>query len=109
MKKIIASILLASLCVTPALADPYRGHYEHREHHDHDGVSTGGAVAIGIGALLLGAIIADSNRTRPREDRYERQYVPQTFCQNEYARDQYGNLVYDYYGRVQIVQRCWQQ
>ena len=108
MKKIIASILLSSICVTPAYADPYREHYRH-EHSRRGGVSTGGAVAIGIGALLIGKLISDATRDERQEELYERQYVPRTVCQNEYARDRYGVPLYDYRGRLQLIQRCWQE
>jgi hypothetical protein len=108
MKKIIASILLASICVTPAYADSYREYHRH-EYRDRSGVSTEGAIAIGIGGLLIGALIADATRDEGRNDRYEQRYIPRTVCQNEYARDRHGVPIYDYRGRLQMIQRCWQE
>ena len=56
MKHFIAAILALSL-TTPAIArDRHYNNYRH-EHHDR-GVSTGGAIAIGIGALILGSALA---------------------------------------------------
>ncbi len=108
MKKIVSFITMAAMLAvsTPAFAEhrnrdyrwgndrnihsPYRGHHHRRDR----GVSTGEAVAIGIGALIVGSIIADNNnRRRNREvvvvERYEPQ--PRQVCQDVIQRDYYGN------------------
>ena len=114
MKKLIATIAAVSMLVTPALAEARgRDHYDSgRHHHRERGVSTGGAIAIGLGALILGGALANSNRQRqPRyqDPRYEPQYQPQYVCQNEYVRDYSGNYILDQYGRAIFNQRCWYQ
>jgi len=91
---------------TPALADHRRfdprwgvdhGGRQHpgtwRGHRDR-GVSTEGAIIIGLGALLVGKAIADSNnRRREREviivERYPQQ--PRQVCQDVVQHDYYGN------------------
>jgi hypothetical protein len=107
MKKIVSLITMAAMLAvsTPAFADhrqrdyrwgndrnvhsPYRG-----QHNRRGGVSTEGAIIIGIGALLVGKAIADSNnRRREREvivvERYQPQ--PREVCQDVIQRDYYGN------------------
>jgi hypothetical protein len=117
MKKLIAIVAAVSMLATPALADAHGRNDGQRHRH---GVSTEGAVAIGLGALILGGAIASSNRqrsTRTQEPRYEPQYQPQYqapvqyqyVCQNEYVRDYYGNYILDQYGRAIFRQRCWYQ
>lgn len=122
MKKLIATIAAVSMLVTPALAEARHrdNHNRIEQHHRDRGLSTGGAIAIGIGALILGSAIASSNRqrqTRTEEPQYEPQYQPQYqapvqyqyVCQNEYVRDYYGNYILDQYGRAIFRQRCWYQ
>ena len=117
MNKFISTVTMAAvlLTATPAFADhknrDYRwgvdhGHSQqvsHRRHHrDYDrhrnrnrGVSTGEAIAIGVGGLILGAAIASSNKRTPRVvEQYE--YPPQNrpsqyVCQDVIQRDYYGN------------------
>lgn len=98
MKKLLSAIAVTSMLLgsTAAVAHDnyrhgYRG-YEHRyEHRRHDhrrdrGVNTGEAVAIGLGALILGAAIANSNR-----ERRERVQV----CEDVVKYDHYGNQYYE--------------
>lgn len=113
MKKIVSLItMVAMLAVsTPALADrgqrdyrwgndrnvnsPYRGHHHRRER----GVSTGEAVAIGIGALVLGAVIANNNRNE-RQPSYHEHRKPTKVCKDI--------VEYDYYGNPYVANRsCW--
>lgn len=113
MKKIFLALAALSMTATPALADG-RGRGEYNGGRHHHGVSTGGAIAIGLGALILGGALANSNRQRydQRYDpRYEPQYQPQPqyVCQNEYIRDYNGNYILDRYGRAMFTQRCWYQ
>lgn len=116
MKKIVSIIAAVSMLAvsTPALANhdrdfrwgndrnvnsPYRGHWNQRR----GGVSTEGAIIIGLGALLIGKAIADdNNRRRNREviivDRQRRQ--PPQGCQDI--------IQYDYYGNPYVAdRRCW--
>jgi hypothetical protein len=109
MKKFVATIAAISMLAMPAVAEAHGRNDGHR--HRHGGVSTGGAVAIGLGALILGSAIANSNRRNQQvyEPRYEPRYEPQYVCQNEYVRDYNGNYILDRYGRAIYTQRCWYQ
>ena len=121
MKKIVSLITMAAMLAvsTPALAGGRNHDYRwgvdhggrthtvsHRGHRHRDrGVSTGGAVAIGLGALILGAAIANNNRNPRVVERYEypvhrrqQQYVCQDVIQH------------DYYGNPYVAGRnCWYQ
>lgn len=112
MKKIVSAIVLAAmLCTsTSAFARDYhqRWSHSHSNHRHHDrGVSTGEAVAIGLGALIVGAAIASS-----KNNRYER-YEYRNDYRNEYRPRQYvcqAVVKYDYYGNPYVVGRnCWYQ
>lgn len=94
MKKIIAAVLLASICVTPVYANHDRD-YVYHDHRNRGGVSAGGAVAIGIGAIILGAVIADSRRDDRPVIVQQRPYYPQhqQVCETIESRDYYGNLL----------------
>lgn len=105
MKKFIASLIAVSMIATPALAQrsdrQYKSYerYERYERHHRKGVSTGEAVAIGLGALILGAAISKNNR-REREVIYQ-DYRTQV-CQDI--------VKYDYYGNPYVAGRnCWYQ
>lgn len=119
MKKLISSIIAGAMLMTsmPAMArdhrwgvdsnrhspyyDGYREHHHrHRDHRDR-GVSTGGAVAIGLGALIVGAMVANSQR---REREQPRAYVESTpvwttvqDCVDVRKLDYYGNVYYERY------------
>lgn len=117
MKKIVSLITMTAMLAvsTPAFADhrqrdfrwgndrnvhsPFRGQWQQRR----GGVSTEGAIIIGLGALLVGKAIADSNnRRRNREvivvDRNQPQ--PRQVCQDV--------VQYDYYGNPYVAGRnCW--
>ena len=117
MKKIVSLITMAAMLAvsTPAVANhnrdfrwgndrnvhsPYRGQHQwqHRQHR-RGGVSTEGAIAIGIGALILGSAIAN-NRRNNRNVIIDRQ--PQQVCQDV--------VQYDYYGNPYVAGRnCWYQ
>lgn len=118
MKKFIALIAAVSFLAVPVAAEARgRDHYNNynRHHHRDRGVSTGAAVAIGLGALILGGAIANSNRQRqqryvdPRYDPYYQNQQLTYVCQNEYVRDYNGNYILDQYGRAMFNQRCWYQ
>ena len=120
MKKIVSIITLAAMLAvsTPAFAGhrdrDYRWGVDHggrqhsgsyRHHRRDRGVSTGEAVAIGVGALILGAAIANGNRNSRVVERHEyRDYrrQPQYVCQDV--------VQYDYYGNPYVAGRnCWYQ
>jgi hypothetical protein len=65
------------------------------------GVSTEGAIIIGLGALLVGSAIANSNnRRRDNVVVVERDRQPRQVCQDIVQRD--------YYGNPYVVDRqCW--
>jgi hypothetical protein len=113
MKKIVSLITMAAMLAvsTPALANhnrdfrwgndrnvnsPYRGLHHRRDR----GVSTEGAIAIGLGALILGKAIADNNnRRRQNEVVVIDRHAPQG-CQDI--------IQYDYYGNPYVAyRRCW--
>ena len=122
MKKFILALAALSMVATPAMAQnrdhrwgvdsnrhsPYYGqtrsnHRDHDRGHHRGRVSTGEAVAIGIGALILGAAISNSNRNTRVVERYEYpQRQPQYVCQDV--------VKYDYYGNPYVAGRnCWYQ
>jgi len=113
MKKIVSLITMAAMLAvsTPAFAErgqrdyrwgndrnvhsPYRDHTRVRDRRR--GVSTEGAIAIGIGALILGSVISNNRRNNGVviENRQPRQV-----CQD--------NVQYDYYGNPYVAGRnCW--
>lgn len=117
MKKIVSLITAIAMLATsaPALANhdrdfrwgnnrninsPYRGLHDRNRNR---GVSTEGAIIIGLGALIAGKAIADSNNRRRNNngavvDRNPRR-APQG-CQDI--------IQYDYYGNPYAVdRRCW--
>jgi hypothetical protein len=115
MKKIVSLITMAAMLAvsTPALANhkqrdyrwgndrnvnsPYRGHHYRR------GVSTGEAVAIGIGALIVGSVIADRNNRRR-----EREVIIVDSQQPRAPQGCQDIIQYDYYGNPYVVgRRCW--
>lgn len=118
MKKFILALTALSMIATPAMAQnrdyrwgvdsnrssPYygqtRGGHRDYDRGHHGRVSTGEAVAIGIGALILGAAIANNNR-RERAAPVYQEYRTQV-CQDI--------VKYDYYGNPYVAGRnCWYQ
>lgn len=111
MKKFILALAAMSMIATPAMAQYRNGHNRSYERHDtykrhhRDRVSTGEAVAIGIGALILGAAIANSNNRNTRVERYE---YPNHRRQTQYVCQDV--IQYDYYGNPYVSGRnCWYQ
>jgi hypothetical protein len=124
MKKIMSTIAaIAMLAVsTPALANhnrdfrwgndrnvhsPYRGQHHHRR----GGVSTEGAIIIGLGALLAGKAIADSNNRRRQNEVVviERQRQQDVVVIERRAPQGCEDIIqYDYYGNPYVAdRRCW--
>ena len=111
MKKFILALAALSMVATPAMAQ-YRGgqhrgydRYERHEGNRHNrGVSTGEAVAVGIGALILGAAISNGNRN----NRYERYEQPNNRRAYQYVCQDV--IQYDYYGNPYVAARnCFYQ
>ena len=123
MKKIVSLITMAAMLAVsaPAFADhrqrdyrwgndrnvhsPYRGQNRVAVRDRNRGVSTEGAIAIGIGALILGSAIANNNRRRNNDvvvvERYPQQ--PQQVCQDVIRYDTYT-------GNPYVAGRnCWYQ
>lgn len=100
MKKFLSTIAVASMLFSSTAAMAHGNHrhghhgYENRHYDQHrrhrGGVNTEEAIAIGLGALILGAAIANSNRER-RE--------PVQVCED--------TLRYDYYGNRYYERRCY--
>ena len=107
MKKLLASIIAVSMIATPALAQRsdrhYNGYnnYERSYHHKRHrkGVSTGEAVAIGLGALIIGSAIAKNNRNTTVVERYD---YPPVRTQTQVC---YDVINYDYYNNPYVVRR----
>lgn len=75
IKSIVSGLIAVSVLVTPVAAEA-RGRDNDRGGRHHSRISTGEAIAIGVGAFILGAA-ASSKRTEDRNvDRevYDREY-----------------------------------
>lgn len=114
MKNIVSLITMAAMLAvsTPAVAGgrnhDYRWgndrnvHSPYRSQHRRGGVSTEGAILIGLGALIVGSAIANNNRRRNSEvvvvERNQQQ--PRQVCRDV--------VEYDYYGKPYVAGRsCW--
>lgn len=70
IKKLFLALATISMVATPIAASAHdrkadRGrHVEHRKHRG--GINTGEAIAIGLGAVILGSVISNSNRRERR-------------------------------------------
>lgn len=105
MNKLIAIIAAASMLATPVVAE---AHGRRDDGHRHRGVSTEGAVAIGLGALILGAAISNSNRNARTVERYEHREYREYRRQSQYVCEDV--VKYDYYGNPYVAGRnCWYQ
>jgi hypothetical protein len=124
MKKIVSLITMAAMLAvsTPAVANgrhndnrwgvdsnrnsPYHGRHHRNNNRNNNRINTGEAVAIGIGALILGAAIANNNRNRQVVERYEypqQRRQPQQVCQDVIRYDTYT-------GEPYVAGRnCWYQ
>lgn len=92
MKSIIA-VFLALVVATPAIAgsrhhNPYR---VDNHHHHRSRISTGDAIAIGIGGIILGAAINEANKAKEKEIIVVKQQKcdPVTII----VQDQWGNVL----------------
>ena len=73
-KSIVSGLIAVSVLATPVVAEA-RGRGDHRveRNHHRSRISTGEAIAIGAGALILGAALGSRNREVEREV-YDREY-----------------------------------
>lgn len=100
MKKLITVMFLLSMLASPVLAgEHYRGndHHDHFRHH-HDGIDPGAAAIIGLGGLMLGAVINEqSHRYDPPPVYYyppSRPIYVEPRCVIYETRDRFGYLLY---------------
>jgi Ni/Co efflux regulator RcnB len=121
-KSIISSIIAVSVLATPVVAEA-KGRGEHRtERHERNRgnhINTGEAIAIGLGALILGAAIGGSKREQYEEESYEDRPVYARPRYDYRGRDAYYRrdrncrttevIEYDYYGNryIRRERRCF--
>lgn len=104
-KSVISGLIAVSVLATPVAAEA-RGRddrWVEQGHRGHRGVNTGEAIAIGLGAFILGSAIAGGRNER-YDERYEDEYErPRYRGRDSYYRPDrncYSTVVteYDYYG-----------
>lgn len=101
MKKIVSALTLVSLLFssTQAIAHDRRWGVDANRHSPYYGdrrgrIDTGDAVAIGLGALILGAAIGSNRRdNRPVVVQQPYYQQEQQVCETIETRDYYGNLL----------------
>lgn len=84
MKKIVTALAALSMLATPIVAEAGDGNHRRDSHssrqdrHRDRGIKTGEAIAIGLGAIILGSIVnssnGDRNYYRYDEDTYNYRY-----------------------------------
>ena len=101
MKKIVSALVLASMMLssTQAVAHDRRwgvddNRYSPYYHGNRGRIDTGDAIAIGLGALILGAAIGNTRRdNRPVVVQQPYYQQEQQVCETIETRDYYGNLM----------------
>lgn len=120
IKSIVSSIVAISVLATPVVAEA-NGRGDHRaernERYDrHRGgrVNTGEAIAIGVGALILGAAIGSRRDQEVEREVYDREYEYHYRNRDAYyRRDRNCRIAevteYDYYGNryIRRERRCF--
>lgn len=117
IKSIVSSIVAISVLATPVAAEA-RGRGEHRaernERHRGGHINTGEAIAIGVGALILGAAIGGKRDREVEREVYDREYdyhYRGRDSQYRPARNCYDTVVtsYDRWGRrwERVETRCF--
>ena len=107
-KSVISGLIAVSVLATPVAAEAR--HRDDRRveqgHRGHRGVNTGEAIAIGLGAFILGAAVS-GGRTERYEDRdYDREVYRGYETRRCYD---YRVPIYDRYGRFiynEVYTRC---
>ena len=116
-KSIVSSVVAISVLATPVVAEA-RGRGEHRsERHERKrGLNTGEAIALGVGAFILGAAIKNNNS---RDEEVEREVYDREYEYHYRNRDAYYRrdrncrttevTEYDYYGNryIRRERRCF--
>ena len=114
-KSIVSSIIAVSVLTVPVAAEA-RGRDHQRTEHRQRGLNTGEAIALGVGAFILGAAIkSDRNREREVErEVYDREYeYHYRNSDSYYRRDRNCRTTevteYDYYGNryIRRERRCF--
>ena len=73
IKSIVSGFVALTVLATPVAAEARGRHDDGRRHHSR--ISTGEAIAIGVGAFILGAAASSNRRSEPVYDRdYDRGY-----------------------------------
>ena len=116
-KSIVSSIVAISVLATPVVAEAKsRGDHraERSERHRGGRVNTGEAIAIGVGALILGAAIGSRRDQEVEREVYDREYDYHYRGQDSRyrpARNCYDTVVtsYDRWGRrwERVETRCF--
>ena len=117
IKSIVSSIVAISVLATPVVAEA-RGRGDHRaersERHRGGRVNTGEAIAIGVGALILGAAIGSRRDQEVEREVYDREYGYHYRNRDAYyRRDRNCRTTevteYDYYGNryIRRERRCF--
>lgn len=106
-KSIVSGLIAVGVLVTPVVAEA--GHRDDRRiEHRHRGLNTGEAIALGLGAVIVGSII-DSRRDRRFNDRDVRGDYRDRYYYDYNDRparcDRWVERVYDRRGRVHYVDR----
>jgi hypothetical protein len=101
IKTIVSGLVAVSVLATPVAAEARHrdGGYDRGRHHSR--ISTGEAIAIGIGGLILGSAIASSRNTAPQQDVYDRPYDRDYEYEYRYRRPVCREVItsgYDRYG-----------
>jgi hypothetical protein len=105
IKSIVSGFVALSVLAMPVAAEA-RGRDDYYRGGHHRGLNTGEAIALGVGAFILGAA-ASRNRAQV-DERYEPRYEPR--YESRYERSCWDAIEtrYDYYGRPYYlrVTRC---
>lgn len=105
MNKVVSSLIALAVVATPVAAEAR--HRDGRGERHHSRISTGEAIAIGVGAFILGAAASSNRRDEKSRDRevYDREYeyhYRRSYCREVISSgyDRYG----DYYEKRTV--RC---
>lgn len=100
LKSIVSGLVALSVLAMPVAAEARGRHDDGRRHHSR--ISTGEAIAIGVGAFILGAAASSNRRSEPVYDRdYDRGYDRGYSYDYEYRRPACREVIssgYDRYG-----------
>lgn len=91
------------------------------QHGHHNKKNNNDAIVAGVAGLIIGGmIVSAAQKQKQPQEPYQTYPEPQSqdsgyasppvvYCAYVQVKDQYGNVVTDYYGRPHIVQRCRNQ